>query len=138
MEPDGAPRRAFACSSRSALLVRFTPFTVIDPASNGVNALSMIVPQGWQASGSVQWLPMWTRLAMLNTRVVDPTSRLTVEWLPVQNFMYFTPPAGFDVPLGGNYQGKQYAPPITDPLQFVREFWMPPCCRSSRTQRSSR
>jgi hypothetical protein len=106
-------------------LVRFTPFTVIDPASNGVDAFSMIVPQGWQASGSVQWLPMWARLAMLNTRVVDPTSRLTVEWLPVQNFMFFTPPAGFEVPLNGNYQGKQYTPPITDPLQFVREFWMP-------------
>ncbi len=106
-------------------IVRFTPFTVIDPAANGVTAFSLIVPEGWQASGDVQWLPTWARAAFLNTRVVDPTTGLTIDWLPVQNFISFTPPAGFDVPLGGNYQGKQYGPPITDPLQFVRDFWMP-------------
>lgn len=99
--------------------------TVFDPASNGIAALSLLVPSGWEASGEVQWLPLWARLAFLRTHVRDPLTGLTIDWLPIQNFMYFTPPAGFEVPIGGNYQGKSYAPPITDPLQFVREFWMP-------------
>ncbi len=105
--------------------VMFRPFTVVDPASNGIAALDVLVPAGWEASGSVEWMPLWARLAILHTRVRDPFTGLTIDWLPVQNFMYFTPPAGFEVPIGGNYQGKAYVPPITDPVQFVREFWMP-------------
>lgn len=106
-------------------LVHFAPYTVSDPASNGINEFSVLVPDGWQASGSVQWLPEWSRLAFVQTRVNDPATGLTIDWPPVQDFMYFTPPAGFEVPVGGNYQGKAFVPPITDPLQFVRDFWMP-------------
>ena len=105
--------------------VRLSPVTVIDPASGGVNAFSVLVPAGWQAFGEVQWLPFWARLAFLQTRVFDPTTGLTIDWLPIQNFMYFTPPAGFEVPIGGNYQGKEFRPPIFDPTQFVAEYWMP-------------
>lgn len=101
-----------------------SPYTVVDPAANGVDAFTVLVPEGWQASGSVQWLPFWSRLAFLQTRVHDPATGLTIDWLPIQDFMYFTPPPGFEVPLGGNYQGKAYVPPIVDPLQFVRDFWM--------------
>lgn len=104
--------------------VVLSPYTFVDPASNGIDAFSVLVPSGWQASGSVQWLPYWSRLAFVQTRVVDHASGLTIDWLPIQNFMYFTPPAGFEVPIGSNYQGKAYVAPITDPLQFVREFWM--------------
>ncbi len=104
--------------------VRLSPFVVADPASNGIAAYSVLVPDGWRASGEVQWLPFWSRLAFLQTRVVDPASGLTIDWLPIQDFMYFTPPPGFEVPFGGNYQGKAYVPPITDPIQFVRDFWM--------------
>lgn len=105
--------------------IRFTPQTFVDPAANGVTAVSVLVPTGWQASGSVQWLPLWSRLAFLQTRVADPVSGITVDWLPIQDFIYFTAPAGFDVPIGGNYQGKAYVPPIIDPVEFVRQFWVP-------------
>lgn len=67
-------------------------------------------------------MPFWS--PFLQTRTVDPASGLTIDWLPIQDFMYFTPPPGFEVPVGGNYQGKAYVLPITDPIQFVRDFWM--------------
>lgn len=105
--------------------ISFSPLTVFDPMLSGKAAFSVLVPQGWRASGEVQWLPFLSRQAFLQTRVQDPVTGVTIDWLPVQNFMYFTPPAGFDVPIGGNYQGKEYRPPIVDPLQFVREYWMP-------------
>ena len=105
-------------------LIRFTPVSFIDPASGGVTAISVLVPDGWQASGSVQWLPEWSRLAFLQTRVYDPATGITLDYLPIQDFISFTPPAGFEVPIGGNYQGKAFVPPITDPVEFVRQFWM--------------
>lgn len=118
-----APQGLSATGTTDAVV--FRRYTVFDPASNGIAAMSLLVPSDWEASGEVQWLPLWARLAFLQTRVRDPLTGLTINWLPIQNFMYFTPPAGFEVPIGGNYQGKSFMPPITDPLQFVREFWMP-------------
>jgi hypothetical protein len=65
------------------------------------------------------------RAAFLQTRVVDPATGLTIEWLPIQDFIWFQAPAGFEAPIGGNYQGKMFVPPVTDPAQFVADFWMP-------------
>lgn len=104
---------------------RFTRVSFVDPAANNTTAISLLVPNGWQANGGVQWLPTWARLAFLQTSVVDPASGVAIAWLPIQNFMHFTPPPGFDVPIGGNYQGKAFVPPITDPVDFVQQFWTP-------------
>jgi len=106
-------------------LLRFSPQGFADPQSNGVTAISLLVPQGWQASGGVQWLPYWARLAFLQTHVEDPASGVTLDWLPIQNFIWFPAPAGFTINPGDNYQGKAYVAPITDPAEFVRQFWMP-------------
>jgi hypothetical protein len=106
-------------------LVRFAPAVFQDPAANGIDAISVLVPQGWQVSAGVQWLPEWSRLAFVQTRVADPISGVTIDFLPIQDFIWFPAPAGFEAPIGGNYQGKAYVPPITDPAEFVRQFWIP-------------
>jgi hypothetical protein len=93
--------------------------------ADGVVAFTFLAPEGWDYQGAVQWLPEWTRAAFLQTRLDDRASRITIEWLPIQDFVWFQPPAGLEAPIGGNYQGKQYVPPVTDPAQFVRDFWMP-------------
>jgi hypothetical protein len=108
-----------------AAIERFYPETIVDPQAGGQQALAFLVPEGWQYQGSVQWLPQWERVAFLQTRVSDPGSGLTIDWLPIQDFTWFPAPAGFDAPLGGNYQGQVYLPPITDPAQFVAQFWVP-------------
>ncbi|MDO8388952.1 MAG: hypothetical protein Q7V57_00560 [Actinomycetota bacterium] len=106
-------------------LMRFTPASFTDPAAENTTAITVLVPEGWEASGSVQWLPYWERLAFLQTHVADPVSGVTIDWLPIQDFIWFQPPSGFSVPIGGNYQGKAFVAPITDPLQLVNEFWVP-------------
>ncbi len=54
---------------------------------------------------SVQWWPEWHRLAFLKTRIVDPNSGLTIEWLPTQDFIWFDPLPGLpQPPIGGNYR----------------------------------
>ncbi|CAN5680258.1 hypothetical protein BH18CHL1_BH18CHL1_03250 [soil metagenome] len=105
--------------------VRFTRQALWDPAAGNVTAMTFLVPDGWQASGGVQWTPEWSRVAQLETRIVDPSTGITIEWLPLQDFIWFQPPFGFEPPIGGNYQGKAYVPPVTDPEQFVADFWMP-------------
>lgn len=84
-----------------------------------------LLPQGWQAQGSVQWTPEWRRQAHLQTLVFDPATGITIDWLPLQDFIWFPAPAGLAAPVGGNYQGKAYVPPITDPVRFVNAHWMP-------------
>jgi hypothetical protein len=105
--------------------LRFRPQTIRDPAAGNIAALTFLVPDGWQAQGAVQWLPEWERLAHLATTVSDPATGITIDWLPIQDFIWFDAPAGFSAPIGGNYQGKAYVPPISDPGQFVSQFWMP-------------
>lgn len=105
--------------------LQLTPQVVTDPAANNLPALTFLLPQGWQAEGSVIWMHQWSRLAHLQTRIVDPATGIQIEWLPLQDFMYFQPPAGLEVPIGANYQGKAFVPPVTDPAQFVSDFWMP-------------
>jgi hypothetical protein len=103
----------------------FDPWQVTDPMAENQVAFRFLTPTGWQADGRVEWMPFWQRLADLQTRVSDPTTGLTVEWLPVQDFIWFQAPAGLEAPIGSNYQGKAYVPPVTDPGQFVANFWMP-------------
>jgi len=109
----------------SSALMRFQPHTFVDPAANGITAFSVLVPAGWQSNGGIQWLPFWSRLAFVQTHVSDPVTGVSVDWLPIQDFISFTPPAGATINIGDNYQGKAFVPPITDPVEFVRQFWMP-------------
>ncbi len=102
--------------------LRLQRTTFRDPMANDQEAIVLLVPQGWQAQGGVEWLPTWSRIAFLSTHVEDPTTGITIDWLPIQDFMYFDA-QGFDVPIGGNYQGKAYVPPVTDPVAFVDGFW---------------
>lgn len=111
--------------SQPSAMMLFDPWQVSDPMAENRVALTFLAPSGWQAEGFVEWQPQWSRLAQLHTRVVDPGTGLTVHWLPIQDFIWFQPPAGLEVPLGGNYQGKAFVPPITDPAEFVNAFWLP-------------
>lgn len=119
--PGGNPQQQLNAPRDQAMI--FNPMAVWDPQAGDIPAVTMLVPQGWSAEGSVTWLPFWQRLAHVHTRVVKDETGLVIEWLPIQNFIWFEPPAGFEVPIGGNYQGKAYVPPIADPAQFVSQFW---------------
>ncbi len=111
--------------TQSADLLRLERWQITDPMLSGVVAMRYLVPSGWQSDGQVLWQPQWERLVDLQTSVTDPGTGLTVEWLPVQDFTWFPAPAGLSAPIGSNYQGKAYVPPVTDPQQFVADFWIP-------------
>lgn len=105
--------------------IRFYPQAIVDPAAENSVAFTFLVPDGWSYDGGVEWIPAWSRAAFLRTRVSDPGTGTTVDFLPIQDFIWFPAPGGVSAPVGGNYQGKMYVPPVTDPVQFVHDFWMP-------------
>ncbi len=72
---------------------RFSRTAFRDPAVGDVEALVMLVPQGWQATGAVQWTPTWSRSAQLQTHVADPATDLSIDWLPIADFIWFEVPA---------------------------------------------
>jgi hypothetical protein len=125
--PGGAPGATAALDTipQPGVQLKFEPWYVTDPMANDVVAMTWLAPDGWVAEGGVQWLHEWRVLAQLHTHVSDPTTGLAIEWLPLQNFIFFEPVAGLPPPpIGGNYQGKAYVPPPNDPLQFVADMWM--------------
>jgi len=105
--------------------VRFFREAIRDPQAGNQEAIVFLLPEGWQYQGSIQWLPQWERVAFPQTRMSDPRTGITIDYLPIQDFIWFQAPAGLSAPLGGNYQGKVYLPPISDPAQFVAQFWAP-------------
>ena len=105
--------------------VRFFREAIRDPQAGNQEAIVFLLPEGWQYQGSIQWIPEWERVAFPQTRMSDPRTGITIDYLPIQDFIWFQAPAGLSAPLGGNYQGKVYLPPITDPAQFVSQFWAP-------------
>ena len=106
------------------IALHFFPQSIIDPAAENRVAFYFLAPDGWSYDAGVEWMPEWSRSAFLRTRVSDPVTGATVEWLPIQDFIWFEAPAGAEAPIGGNYQGKMYVPPVTDPVQFVNDFWL--------------
>lgn len=120
--PEATPRATSHSDARSPEL--FTPLTVKDPSAENTDAFTFLVPDGWQGTGSVQWMHEWERLVYVQATVSDPTTGLQIDWLPIQDFIWFDA-GGFTAPIGGNYQGKAYVSPITDPTQFVTSFWVP-------------
>ncbi len=106
-------------------IVRFFRIGITDPAADNVEAFAFLLPDGWSYRGNVKWLPTFSRIAFMETTLTDPVSGTTIDWLPIQNFIFFEPLDGLPIPVGGTYQGQIYLPPITDPATFVSEFWMP-------------
>ena len=125
---DGSPIPSASAGTgvqEPANTVRFGRKAIVDPQAGNSEAIVFLLPDGWQYQGSIQWVPQWERVAFPQTRMSDPATGITIDWLPIQDFIWFQAPAGFDAPIGGNYQGKVYQPPVTDPAQFVSQFWAP-------------
>ena len=149
-QPAGRPRSRHG---RAAALLAIVLALVIDrerqpierpwprpPPADAAPAAGDRSPTPWRAASrpSPSWCPTAGSPPAassgchpgLVSRTSTPTSRTRrpaspSRGCPIQDFIHFRPPAGLDVPVGGNYQGKAFVPPIRDPERFVRSFWIP-------------
>jgi hypothetical protein len=122
VKQSGPPRTPVNAATGPTM--RFTRLSVRDPGANNMEAVSFLIPAGWKAEGGVQWFPDHTIQANLLMKVSDPKTGATVEFLPIQNFTWFTQMV---VPMqpGTNYLGNILWPPILDLPRFIQSFYVP-------------
>ena len=122
--PTKLPPKPLAVGSPALGTIKFTQQTIRDPAANNVPAVTYLLPQGWQSQGQIVWLHEFSVLANLRLRLGDPKAGLTIEWLPTQHFSYTDQLPGLLQP-GANWMGAILKAPVSDPVQFVEDFWVP-------------
>ncbi len=130
--PAGPVQKPIAAAAKGTM--RFTQQTIKDPAANDVSAVTFLLPQGWQFDGQIVWLHQFSVLANLRLRLWDTNTSTTIEWLPTQHFSYTDQLPGLLQP-GANWMGGVVAAPVTDPIQFVENFWTPQALPHLRNRR---
>jgi len=102
----------------------FTRLSITDPQMNNVEAVSLLVPEGWKHQGGVQWFHDHSILANLLLTVSDPSTGAQMQYLPIQNFTHIDQPI-MPMQVGQNYMGNIVCPPITDIAEFIQQFYAP-------------
>jgi hypothetical protein len=108
--------------------MKFTRLSVQDPGMNNIEAVSFLIPAGWQTHGGVQWFPDYSILANLLMKITDPQTGAQIEFLPLQNFTWLNQMVVAMRP-GTNYLGNILWQPITDIPTFIRTFYAPQTSR---------
>jgi len=115
---------ALAAAPAAETSMKFTKLSVKDPGINNIEAVSFLIPAGWNVEGGVQWFPDYSILANLLMRISDPQSGAAIEFLPIQNFTYIEQPV-MPMQRGQNYMGNIVWEPVKDVPTFVQTFYAP-------------
>jgi hypothetical protein len=117
-----APNQPAPPSNPSGTM-KFTRFSVRDPQINNVEACNMLIPEGWQPVGKINWFPNLSVLANADITVTDPHTNAAIQILPRQNFVWLTNPV---VPMqpGTNYGGNIVLQPMDIP-PFIPALYGP-------------
>ena len=104
--------------------LKFTRLAIHDPQMNNVEAVSLLVPEGWHHQGGVQWFHDHSILANVLLTITDPQTGAQMQFLPIQNFTHIDQPP-MPMQVGQNYMGNIVCPPITDIPEFINQFYAP-------------
>jgi hypothetical protein len=121
--PAGLPMPADASGPAGGEL-RFTQFKLFDPMVDN-QALRMLVPQGWRASGGIAWRHHASNLAVCNLSLVDPSGQLAFSYFPCDALCYGDSLAMYGFGPGSNYLGNEVCAPISRVAEFVTRFALP-------------
>jgi hypothetical protein len=105
--------------------LRLNPVTIRDPAVNGIEGATLLVPDGWALEGGFFWMPLFSMQANLLIRVTDPGTGASVESLPAQQFCWPMQPMPGPVQPGSNWMGSVMLPPPRDAAEFVQTCYLP-------------
>lgn len=123
-------------ATRGDGVMKLVRFSVHDPGINNIEAVSFLVPKGWQTDAGVKWFHDYSILANLQMRITDPASGAQVQTLPIQNFIWMNRPV-IQMKNGQNYMGNICWPPVTDLTKFVETFYVPDSLRHLKNARLS-
>ena len=101
--------------------IRFVRQLVTDPQINGIDAYSVLVPEGWTFTGKVEWRHDMANLAASILTVEDPSSGAAIEtFWPVQ-YDYAQP---LLMPVGSNWLGAIVKEPMPA-KEYVAKILLP-------------
>ena len=124
-KPDGAAKPAAPAAAKpEECVLKFTRLSIKDPQMNNMEAISYLIPEGWQAKGGIVWFPDHIILANLLMTITDPATGAQIEFLPMQHFTWVDQPVMPMTP-GQNYMGKIVSRPPGDVPEFIRAFNAP-------------
>jgi len=121
-----SPSPAGTVSAGGPDTVRFQPFRCVDTAGTGDEAFRLLVPEGWQFSGGVQWVldnPGLPATAAFS--VTAPDGKAAFQVLPTQSFFWTNIQKILgEFPPGSRYYGGEVRAPM-QPLEALKEVVIP-------------
>lgn len=105
-------------------VLKFSRFAIKDPGINNIEAISFLIPEGWNPKGEIKWFPDHSILANLQMTITDSKSGAQIQYLPIQNFTWMD---HWVVPMqeGTNYMGNIVHRPILDAPEFIKAMFLP-------------
>ncbi len=91
--------------------LRFHTEHVRDPLSNGIEAFSMLVPNGWVRRGGILWNLRYSNVASVAMTVSDARSHQALQAFPLIPQVW--DPSRYLGPPGGNYLGMEVRQPVS-------------------------
>lgn len=104
--------------------LRFSQFRLFDPMVEN-DALRILVPKGWRASGGISWRHNASNLAVCNLSLADPSGQLAFSYYPCDALCYGESLAMYGFGRGSNYLGNEVCAPIPRVGDFVTQFVLP-------------
>jgi hypothetical protein len=104
--------------------LRFAQFKLFDPMVDN-EALRILVPRGWRASGGIAWRHNASNLAVCNLSLADPSGQLAFSYFPCDALCYGDNLAMYGFGPGSNYLGNEVCAPIPRVADYVTNFVLP-------------
>ena len=105
--------------------VSLTPFSYHDPQAS-LEAFSLLVPQGWNVSGGVEWIPARSAAPVsIHLLLQCPDGITAIEGFPTQYFTWTTNPMiMMTKPRGSLYFGYEVQQPLSA-RDSLRQYFLP-------------
>jgi len=105
--------------------LRLKKTSVTDPMAGGVEAFSLLVPDGWRTEGGVLWRMEYSNLATGRFRAFDPAgAAAALEIFPATPYTWAEGGIAF-FPPGSVYLGNVVQPPPRSAHDYVRDVLLP-------------
>ncbi|MFH0879014.1 MAG: hypothetical protein V2A34_04830 [Lentisphaerota bacterium] len=113
-------------AAKAGAVLRFKRHAVMDrPDMIGGEAVSMLIPSGWEAEGGVAWRLHPTMPAGLAVRIFNPKGLEVFETFPAQPYSWGGMLAMTGFPEGSNYMGNEVRPPPVNAFEYLEQILIP-------------
>lgn len=104
--------------------LRYQQFKLFDPMVDN-EALRILAPQGWKASGGISWRHNASNLAVCNLSLADPRGQYAFSYYPCDALCFGDSLAFYGFGPGSNYLGNEVCVPIPRVVDYITQVVLP-------------